>query len=256
MSPRKKNTLLFIFLSFMAILPACARRLPSTSTPVTAAPTSTAQPVLTQVDRGTRSVVPQASPQPSDPSEVQALTPLPPPTERTDLIPTREPEPTETAKVIPSPIPTQVPASAWEGPGVIFIKDSNLMISSFNGTQMSMLSEEPVGPGPWGQDYSSQARRLVYESGNSLWVVDLGKNPHSILSVDRYLESPVISVDGTKIAYSLVTGFDEDQSKQLWTINPDGTENVLAIDNNSRYITDPGPFRLRPIADSLPFRRG
>jgi Tol biopolymer transport system component len=61
----------------------------------------------------------------------------------------------------------------------------------------------------------------------------------------------VISSEGTEIAYSLVYGFGEEDIQQLWTINADGSENELVIDNTGQHITDPGPFRLIPIAWSL-----
>jgi Tol biopolymer transport system component len=84
-----------------------------------------------------------------------------------------------------------------------------------------------------------------------LWVLDLGKGSQEIFSLDRIIESPVISRDGGKIAYSLVHGFDAEGLQQLWTIDPDGSGNTLLVDDTGQYIADPGPFRLVPVAWSL-----
>jgi Tol biopolymer transport system component len=112
-----------------------------------------------------------------------------------------------------------------------------------------------VAISPWYADYSREAGRIVTTVDTSLWTIDVGTGIQSRLSLKlsskQYLESPVISSDGTKIAYSLVYGFGEEDIQQLWTINADGSENELVIDNTGQYITDPGPFRLIPFAWSL-----
>jgi Tol biopolymer transport system component len=108
---------------------------------------------------------------------------------------------------------------------------------------------------PWYSDYSPEAGRIVTTGDRSLWTLDVktGIQRKWALNVssNQYVESPVVTSDGTKIAYSLVYGFGEEDLKQLWTINADGSESKLVIDNTGRYITDPGPFRLIPIAWSL-----
>jgi len=112
-----------------------------------------------------------------------------------------------------------------------------------------------VAISPWYSDYSPEAGKIVTTVDGSLWTIDLRTGIQSMLSLNgssnQYVESPVLTSDGTKIAYSLVHGFEEEDLKQLWTINADGTENELRIDNTGPYITDPGPFRLIPFAWSL-----
>ena len=71
------------------------------------------------------------------------------------------------------------------------------------------------------------------------------------MPLNETIESSVISSSGKKIAYSLAYGFSAKEIQQLWTINSDGSENTLVIDDTGQYITDPGPFRLIPIAWSL-----
>jgi Tol biopolymer transport system component len=81
-----------------------------------------------------------------------------------------------------------------------------------------------------------------------LWILDLDRGDHRILSSEPYIESPAISMDGTTIAYSLVHGFGNEGNQQVWTIDADSSENTLVADNTGQFITDPGPFRLVPVA--------
>ena len=163
--------------------------------------------------------------------------------------------PARTAHVTPTPPPPPNPTGTkgfdWEGPAIIY---DGLKLSNYDGSQKKVIPVE-VAISPWYSDYSPEAGRIVTTVDTSLWTLDVGTGVQSMLplngSLNQYIESPVITSDGTKIAYSLVHGFGEEDIKQLWTINADGSENELVIDNTGQYITDPGPFRLIPIAWSL-----
>jgi len=164
-----------------------------------------------------------------------------PPTRTTYVTPTSPPP--------PNPIGT--PGFDWEGPAIIY---DGIKLSNYDGSQKKVIPIE-VAISPWYSDYSPEAGRIVTTVDASLWILDMGTGIQSKLSLNgssnQYIESPVITSDGTKIAYSLVHGFGEENIQQLWTINADGSENELVIDNTGPYITDPGPFRLIPIAWSL-----
>ena len=209
-------------------------------------------PTATATQAPSSTSTPGTSPSAGEPT----TTPTLPPFGEPNAISTATPRSilTRTPEVTPSPMPTEYvigsPGFDWEGPGLVYIKDSIARISNFDGSQKSELPFELVGV-PWGSGSSTQTGRIVSGSGNSLGIVDPGTDPRNILSVNQYIESPVITSDGTKIAYSLVHGFGDEDIQQLWTINPDGSENTLVIDDTGQYITDPGPFRLRPIAWSL-----
>jgi hypothetical protein len=165
-----------------------------------------------------------------------------------------------TVEVIPSPLPgaTEISWSDWEGPGILYLKsgdpllstkNGHIAFSNFDGSQKSTFPYL-LGFGPWIPDVSPETGLIVYEFANSLWVIDQELEAHNILSLeDWYVESPVIAVDGRKLAYSVAPG-DED-IQQLWTINPDGTENALVIDDIDVYVTNGAPFHLRPIAWSM-----
>lgn len=165
------------------------------------------------------------------------------------------PIPTRTAYVTSTPPP---PASAmgtpdfdWEGPAILY---DGLKLSNYDGSQKKVIPIEVV-IAPWHSDYSPEAGRIVTPVDTSLWTLDVRTGIQRMLplngSSNQYVESPVITSDGTKIAYSLVHGFGEEDIQQLWTISADGSENELVIDNTGQYITDPGPFRLIPFAWSL-----
>lgn len=154
-----------------------------------------------------------------------------------------------TSAPLPTPDAIGTPGFEWEGPGIVY-QAADLTLSNFDGSQKNVFASVP-GLETWNSDFSPEAGRIVYESNNSLWTLDLGRGSQNILSSDQYIESPVVSRDGTKIAYSLVHGFGNEDLQQLWMINPDGSENTLVIDNTGQYITDPGPFRLIPSAWSL-----
>jgi Tol biopolymer transport system component len=168
---------------------------------------------------------------------------------------TPRPTPTRTAYVTPTPPPPLdaigTPGFDWEGPAIIY---DSLKLSNYDGSQKKVIPVQ-AAISPWHSDYSPEAGRIVTTVDTSLWTLDVRTGIQSMsslnLSSNQYIESPVITSDGTKIAYSLVHGFGEEDLKQLWTINADGSENELVIDNTGPYITDPGPFRLIPFAWSL-----
>ena len=162
------------------------------------------------------------------------------------------PIPTGTAHVTPTPPPppdaTGTSGFDWQGPAIVY---DGLKLSNYDGSQKKAIPVEVV-ISPWYSDYSPEAGRIVSTVDTSLWTLEVSTGIQSTLSLnlssDQYIESPVFSSDGTKIAYSLVYGFEEADLKQLWTIDADGSENELVIDNTGQYITDPGPFRLIPFA--------
>ncbi len=165
------------------------------------------------------------------------------------------PIPTGTASVTltPPPPPDAIatPGFDWEGPAIIY---DGLKLSNYDGSQKKVIPIDVV-ISPWYSDYSPEAGRIVTTVDTSLWTLDVGTGIQSKLSLNgslnQYVESPVITSDGTRIAYSLVHGFEADDIQQLWTINADGSENELVIDSTGQFITDPGPFRLIPFAWSL-----
>ena len=187
---------------------------------------------------------PNSTPMPSAEGTYFTATPRPP-----------LPIPTRTAYVTPTlpPPPDAIgtPGFDWEGPAIIY---DGLKLSNYDGSQKKVIPIQ-VAISPWYSDYSPEAGRIVTTVDTSLWTLDVGTGIQSKLSLNgslnQYVESPVITSDGTKIAYSLVHGFGEEDIKQLWTINADGSENELVIDNTGQYITDPGPFRLISFAWSL-----
>lgn len=186
------------------------------------------------------------------PDEVlpQPSTPTQPPFGEANLTATAGSSATPTVEVVPSPsIPggTEIPWSDWEGPGILYTKSSALVLSNFDGSQKSVLTSDPG----WPSSLSPETGRIATLLEGSLGVIDLRQEPQSILPLNETIESSVISSDGKKIAYSLAYGFGDKDNQQLWTINSDGSENTLVIDDTGQYITDPGPFRLIPIAWSL-----
>lgn len=206
---------------------------------------SCATPVATPMDPATLTPPPDSTPMPSPEGAFFTATPPPP-----------DPTLTRTAYMtptIPPPPPDAIgtPGFDWEGPAIIY---DALKLSNYDGSQKKVIPIE-VAIWPWHPDYSPEAGRIVTTADTSLWTLDVATGIQRLLSVsgssNQYIESPVITRDGTKIAYSLVHGFGEEDIQQLWTINADGSENELVIDNTGQYITDPGPFRLIPFAWSL-----
>lgn len=188
---------------------------------------------------------PVATAPPMDPA-----TWTPPP----DSTPTPSPEGVYFTATPTPPLPPDAigtPGFDWEGPAIIY---DALKLSNYDGSQKKVIPIE-VAIWPWHPDYSPEAGRIVTTADTSLWTLDVATGIQRMLSVsgssNQYIESPVITRDGTKIAYSLVHGFGEEDIQQLWTIDADGSENELVIDNTGQYITDPGPFRLIPFAWSL-----
>ena len=223
------------------VLSACtSRTVPTPADPVTAP----AQSEITTESSPTE-VIPTATAT-HTPSPTSAAMPTPFGARFTG---TPGPIPTMTAYVTSPPMPTPdaigTPGFEWEGPGIVY-RSTDLTLSNFDGSQKNVFAFVPGT-----SDFSPGAGRIVYESDNSLWTLDLGRGFQNILTLDQYIESPVISLDGTKIAYSLAYGFGNEYIQQLWTINADGSENTLVVDNTGQYMTDPGPFRLIPSAWSL-----
>ena len=205
---------------------------------------SCATPVATPMNPATLIPPPDSTPMSSPEGAYFTATPGPP-----------IPIPTRTAYVTPTPPPPPHAIGTtgfdWEGPAIIY---DGLKLSNYDGSQQKVIPVE-AAISPWYSDYSPEAGRIVTTVDTSLWTLDVRTGIQSRLSLNgslnQYIESPVITSDGTKIAYSLVHGFGEEDIKQLWTINADGSENELVIDNTGQYITDPGPFRLIPFAWSL-----
>jgi Tol biopolymer transport system component len=205
---------------------------------------SCAAPVAAPMSQVTLTPLSDSTPMPSAEGTYFTATPRPP-----------IPIPTRTAYVTPTPPPPLnaigTPGFDWEGPAIIY---DGLKLSNYDGSQKKVFPLE-VAISPWYSDYSPQVGKIVTTVDTSLWTLDVRTGFQSMLplngSLNQYIESPVITTDGTKIAYSLIHGFGEEDIKQLWTINADGSENELVIDNTGQYITDPGPFRLIPIAWSL-----
>jgi hypothetical protein len=198
---------------------------------------SCATPVATPMNPATLTSPPNSTP-----------TPPPPP----DSTPTPSPEGAYFTATPPPPLDAIVtPGFDWEGPAIIY---DGFRLSNYDGSKKKVIPVE-VFISRWHSDYSPEAGRLVSTVDTSLWTLDVRTGIQRILSLNlssnQYIESPVITSDGTKIAYSLVYGFGEEYIKQLWTVNADGSENELVIDNTGPYITDPGPFRLIPFAWSL-----
>lgn len=136
------------------------------------------------------------------------------------------------------------------GPGEIVVSD-------FNGATKTNIHTVPIWVGPYsGHDVSNTNETFVYSSfiekdqyGNDiesyLWVSKKGSEPRKILTLEnkKYIESPVISADGQKIAYALIT-----EHGQLWTVNSDGTNSTLVIDRTYDYLEKNSRFRLAPVA--------
>lgn len=201
-------------------------------------------PAATPMDPATLTPPPVSTTRPSLEGTYFTATPRPP-----IQIPTRTAYATPTPPPPPDAIGT--PGFDWQGPAIIY---DSLKLSNYDGSQKKVIPIEVV-ISPWYSDYSPEAGRIVTTVDTSLWTLDVGTGIQSTLSLsgslNRYVESPVITSDGAKIAYSLVHGFGEEDVQQLWTINADGSENELVIDNTGQYIADPGPFRLIPFAWSL-----
>ena len=215
-------------------------------TACTAVTTPTSPPVGFTTESSPTEIPATATSTPS-PTSTQMPTPFGANFTRTPgPVPTRTPVVTSPPLATPDAIGT--PGFESEGPGILY-QAAGLTLSNLDGSQKNGYASVPRLE-TWNSDFSPQAGRLVYESGKSLWTLDLGRGSQNIFSSDQYIESPAISLDGAKIAYSLV-GFGSVDLQQLWTIHPDGSENTLVVDNTSRYITDPGPFRLVPSAWSL-----
>jgi Periplasmic component of the Tol biopolymer transport system len=129
--------------------------------------------------------------------------------------------------------------------------------SSFDGLQKCDIQSVPKFVGPLENNDVSPDGTIAYvvysdfsnESKHSIFVSTKGNSPKEILSLPdgQYVESVKISPDSKKIAYSLITYGNSTSTNQLWTINSDGTDNKMVIDNTRRFITDSGPFRLAPL---------
>ena len=197
----------------------------------------------------TATQAPSSTPTLSAPPPTGSPTTTPPPFGENYLTATPEPASTQSVELIPSlkPVGTEILWLDWEGPGILYLKDGELVLSNLDGSQKILLAFD-FG---WPSDFSPETGRIVTLLADALGVIDLGQEPRSILPLNETIESAVISSDGRKIAYSLAHRFSDEDIQQLWTINSDGSENRLVIDDTGQYITDPGPFRLIPILWSL-----
>jgi hypothetical protein len=237
----KRHVNFGIIMLFASVLISCATPIATSKDPVTLTPPPNLTPTPPPLD---------STSTPSPEGAHFTATPTPP-----------KPIPTRTVYTTPTPPPPpdaiRTPGFDWQGPAIIY---DGLKLSNYDGSQKKVIPIDGdailgITLSPWYSDYSPEAGRIVTAVGTSLWTLNVRTGIQSRLSLNgssnQYIESPVITRDGTKIAYSLVHGFGEEDLKQLWTINADGSENELVIDNTGSYITDPGPFRLIPIAWSL-----
>ena len=176
--------------------------------------------------------------------------------------PDSPPEEAAAAGASPMPSSSATQISAWEGPGIVYLRyfredlghTGEIVISNLDGSRKSVTQTVSEYINPEYADYSPQTGRIVYTREDSLWVIDNGIEHRSILtSTDELIESPAISIDGTRIAYSLLYGSDRGPIGQLWTINADGTGNKLLFDDTGQYVPGYGyfPFYLIPVAWSL-----
>lgn len=164
--------------------------------------------------------------------------------------------------VSPSPITSQNRNQISEG--FVYMKslnDSNafqgeadIIVSNFDGSSKLKIQTIPHYTSPMDDNDVSQNGKVVYstigEKEENIWVSDKGSEPRKIFTSPqgKYIESTVISPDGQKIAYSLLNWSSNNSTEQLWTINVDGSDNKLVIDDTGRFIVEQGPFRLAPIA--------
>ncbi len=142
----------------------------------------------------------------------------------------------------------------------------DIIVSNFDGSSKSKIqtvldSFYLHATGCYNNDISQNGRIVYstrfdteYPAPNSIWISDNGSQPKNILTLPKgdssitigTIECPKISPDGEKIAYSLY--FGGSRSAQLWTMNADGTDNKMVIDDTGIYIVEEGPFRLVPLA--------
>jgi hypothetical protein len=229
----------------LLVLAACAQRAEITITGPIPGLTQAKIPEIIDPAEILSTATASQEPYPVPPKSETATTPTPPPILKPTFTPSPfpilgEPEPTIT--------PTRrtvIPGMEWKGPGVVYIKSSYFTLSNFDGSQKSAFGYVPMEY--YAPDFSPETGAIVFESENSLWFIDQGKESQNILSLDQYIETPIITSDKSKIAYR-VYGFDDEEIQQLWIINPDGTGNTMVSEDTRQYITDPGPFRLRPVA--------
>lgn len=173
-----------------------------------------------------------------------------------------EPAATNQPTVSPSPTTSQNGNPLSEG--FVYMKslnDSNafqgeadIIVSNFDGSSKLKIQTIPHYTSPMDDNDVSQNGKVVYstigEKEENIWVSDNGSEPRKIFTSPqgKYIESTVISLDGQKIAYSLLNWGGGNSTEQLWTINAGGSENKLVIDDTGRFISEQGPFRLAPIA--------
>lgn len=173
-------------------------------------------------------------------------------------------EPAVTNQPTVNPSPTTSQNGNLLSEGFVYMKslnDSNtfqgeadIIVSNFDGSSKLKIQTIPHYISPMDDNDVSQNGKVVYstieEKEESIWVSDNGSEPRKIFTSpqNKYIESTIISLDGQKIAYSLLNWSGGNSTEQLWTINADGSENKLVIDDTGRFIAEQGPFRLAPIA--------
>lgn len=135
-----------------------------------------------------------------------------------------------------------------QGPG-------KLVVSNADGSSQTLIQSLPRYAGTLGDHSVSSTGKIVYsipgstETTETLMLSDKGGTPHTLFTFPKgeYVESPVLSDDGEKIAYSLIHTENDMSSEQLWTMNADGTENTLIIENTAQFLEEDGPFRFIPL---------
>jgi hypothetical protein len=201
-------------------------------------------------------------------TETPILSPVTPETP-TALLPTEivaPPQTTTPSPTIPPPTdrPTVVPTMTLQAgerhtafPAIVYMLDPEIVFSNFDGSSKTIVpGVTRVSHPQWANDVASLTGTLVLRSQSTkdeelLWIIQPGEAPHEIARHERgWIEFTPITMDGSMVAYGL-HAYSPEELHQLWVANTDGTDNRLIADDSGRFLTDPGPFRLVPIAWSV-----
>lgn len=167
---------------------------------------------------------------------------------------------TPTPTTIPTITPTYTPEPAEphsEFPAIVYMRYSDVIFSNFDGSAKTTLPYvADVSYPQAGSDVAPQSGTVVLRATrkigslyrDSIWVIQPGESPVELASHRREdsIEHTPITLDSSMVAYA-VHGWSTDVH-QLWIVNTDASNNRLLVNETSRFITDPGPFRLVPIA--------